>query len=193
MSIDYYQRHAQRFFDDTVNVDMSALYQPFLALLPAGGCILDAGCGSGRDAQAFHQLGYQVDAFDASSEMVARATALSGLPVQCLRFEQLTAVEQYDGIWCCASLLHVPADELSGVMAILARALKPSGVWYLSFKLGSGEREVDGRSFTDLDQSRIETLLAELPQLSLASCWQTADNRPVNATQWLNAIVTRQR
>lgn len=193
MSIDYYQRHAQRFFDDTVNVDMSALYQPFLAQLPAGGRILDAGCGSGRDAQAFHQLGYQVDAFDASSEMVARATALSGLPVQCLRFEQLTAVEQYDGIWCCASLLHVPADELSGVMAILARALKPSGVWYLSFKLGSGEREVDGRSFTDLDQSRIETLLAELPQLSLASCWQTADNRPVNATQWLNAIVIRQR
>lgn len=193
MSIDYYQRHAQRFFDDTVNVDMSALYQPFLALLPVGGRILDAGCGSGRDAQAFHQLGYQVDAFDASSEMVARATALSGLPVQCLRFEQLTAVEQYDGIWCCASLLHVPADELPEVMAILARALKPGGVWYLSFKLGSEEREVDGRTFTDLDKTRIETLLAELPQLSLTSCWQTTDNRPVNATQWLNAIVTRQR
>lgn len=193
MSIDYYQRHAQRFFEDTVNVDMSALYQPFLAPLPAGGRILDAGCGSGRDAQAFHQLGYQVDAFDASSEMVARATALSGLPVQCLRFDQLTAVEQYDGIWCCASLLHMPAGELPGVMTILARALKPGGVWYLSFKLGSGEREVDGRIFTDLDKSRIEMLLAELPQLSLSSCWQTTDNRPVNATQWLNAIVIRQR
>lgn len=193
MSIDYYQRHAQRFFEDTVNVDMSALYQPFLALLPADGRILDAGCGSGRDAQAFHQLGYQVDAFDASSEIVARATALSGLPVQCLRFDQLTAVEKYDGIWCCASLLHVPAGKLPGVMAILARALKPGGVWYLSFKLGSGEREVDGRTFTDLDKSRIETLLAELPQLSLTSCWQTTDNRPVNATQWLNAIVIRQR
>ena len=44
----YYNDEAEKFFDETVNLDMNDLYGPFLNLIPEKGKILDAGCGSGR-------------------------------------------------------------------------------------------------------------------------------------------------
>jgi hypothetical protein len=49
-------------------------------------------------------------------------------------------IEQFDGIWACASPLHVPRLELPPRMTRLAKALKPGGVMYVSFKYGLGER-----------------------------------------------------
>ena len=46
----YYEDHAAAFFADTATVDLAPLYARFLAHLPAESRILDAGCGSGRDA-----------------------------------------------------------------------------------------------------------------------------------------------
>ncbi|WP_352411087.1 class I SAM-dependent methyltransferase [Mixta sp. BE291] len=193
MSIDYYQQHAQRFFNETVQVDMSALYDRFLAYLPPGAQILDAGCGSGRDASAFLARGYAVEAFDASSEMAQRASALTGLPINVLRFEDFNAPARYDGIWCCASLLHVAEADLPAVFARLANALKPNGVWYLSFKLGRGEREKDGRRFTDLEETRLRALMAALPELDVKAVWQTEDKRVDRDEVWLNGLVVKVR
>ena len=50
MSYQYYNRHADQFLNDTANLDMTAHYKKFLNYLDAGAAILDAGCGSGRDA-----------------------------------------------------------------------------------------------------------------------------------------------
>ena len=69
----YYDINAARFVADTVHVDMADLHARFLAHIPAGGLILDAGCGSGRDSKAFIDAGLRVRAFDAS----ARATSVS--------------------------------------------------------------------------------------------------------------------
>ena len=53
-NIDYYEQNAEEFFASTVLVDMATLHSRFfLAKIPSGGHILDAGCGSGRDAKAF--------------------------------------------------------------------------------------------------------------------------------------------
>ncbi|WP_312229456.1 class I SAM-dependent methyltransferase [Pseudescherichia sp.] len=191
MTMAYYQRNAQTFFDATVEVDMSSLYAPFLHLVTLGGCVLDAGCGSGRDAKAFSTLGYRVEAFDASAEMVELATAYTGLPVQQMTFNALEAVERYDGIWCCASLLHLPQAELSEAMHRLARALKPGGVWYLSFKYGTSEREKEGRHFTDLNEAGLQTLVSALPQVSIVEQWTTQDKRPDRDEVWLNALLRK--
>nr|QQZ48807.1 class I SAM-dependent methyltransferase [Phenylobacterium glaciei] len=69
--------------------------------------MLDAGCGSGRDALAFRGLGFQVTAFDGSSRMVEMAQAHTGLKVLHMDFSQVAWVAAFDGIWSCASLLHV--------------------------------------------------------------------------------------
>ena len=191
MTMTYYQRNAQTFFDATVSVDMSSLYAPFLNLVVPGGRVLDAGCGSGRDAKAFGTLGYQVEAFDASAEMAELAAAYTGLPVRQKTFSALEAEEHYDGIWCCASLLHLPQAELSQAMQRLARALKPGGIWYLSFKYGVGEREKEGRHFTDLNEAGLEAQVAALPQVSIIEQWTTQDKRPDRDEVWLNALLRR--
>ncbi len=214
---EYYQEHAQRFFRDTANVDMSALYRPFIRELPPGARILDAGCGSGRDVKAFSDMGFVVEAFDASAELVALARQFSGNAVVQKRFQEVDAVETYDGIWCCASLLHISEAELPGVMTRLAIALKPNGVWYLSFKYGRGEREKDGRRFTDMDMAGLQKLidgvnahgaqtLAENKPLmtteagfgknrfalETAYLWQTGDLRAGRGDEiWLNAILRK--
>lgn len=191
MTINYYQNHAQRFFADTINVDMASLYAPFIAHLPPGARVLDAGCGSGRDARAFAEMGYQVEAFDASSEMVRLATQHSGLAVKQMTFSDVDATDRYDGIWCCASLLHVEAYALPQAMRTLAQALKPGGIWYVSFKYGEQEREKEGRHFSDFTESTLTALVSGLAGVQVASMWTTQDKRPDRDETWLNALLRK--
>lgn len=191
MTLKYYQDNAQTFFDGTVNVDMSPLYETFTRHLAPGARVLDAGCGSGRDAKAFQEMGYQVEAFDASSAMVELAREHTGLPVQLMTFADVDWEEEFDGIWCCASLLHVPAVKLPGVMRMLADALKPGGVWYVSFKYGDGEREVDGRRFTDMDEDDLNTLVSSLTAIEVGEVWLTQDKRPDRKEIWVNGILRK--
>lgn len=115
----------------------------FLAKIPAGGSILELGCGNGRDAAHMLSLGFDVEASDGTPELAAEAEKRLGRKVRILRFEDLDALSAYDGIWACASLLHVPADTLVDVLARIRRALRPGGIFTASFKAGSGEGRDD--------------------------------------------------
>ena len=191
MTNDYYQHHAKVFFDGTVSVDMASLYESFTHHLAPGARVLDAGCGSGRDAKAFHEMGYQVEAFDASSAMVLLAQQHTGLPVRQMSFMDINVQQRYDGIWCCASLLHVPASDLHEVMRKLTHALKPGGVCYVSFKYGDGEREKDGRRFTDMNERSFAALLKNNSAIEAVEQWLTQDKRPDRNETWLNAVLRR--
>lgn len=191
MTLSFYQHNAEDFFNATVGVDMASLYAPFLERVTPQGKILDAGCGSGRDSKAFKALGFDVEAFDATPEMVALASKYAGIAVRQLTFTELTEQERYDGIWCCASLLHVPVTELPDAMQRLAVALKPGGAWYVSFKYGSGEREKEGRHFTDLNEKALEALVSQLSDIEVVAMWQTQDKRPERSETWLNALMLK--
>ena len=71
-SVAFYEANAEQFSRDTLAVDMAQLRAHFLDHLPPRADILDAGCGSGRDALAFKQLGHRVTAFDASPALAER-------------------------------------------------------------------------------------------------------------------------
>ncbi|EGW55818.1 class I SAM-dependent methyltransferase [Candidatus Endoriftia persephone] len=188
--MDYYENNAKAFVEATLWVDMQLLYQRFLPLLPERAHILDAGCGSGRDAKSFIERGYQVTAFDASAEIAALAEKEIRQPVQVQRLQDIQYQHQFDGIWACASLLHVPAKELPDVFRRLACALKPNGVIYCSFKYGQGEYEKQGRRFTDMDEAGLGMLVAELEVLAIKELWVTADRRPGREHElWLNGIL----
>ena len=84
----YYEEHAEEYVRQTVGLDVGHLYEPFLQLVPRGGRILDAGCGSGRDAKAFREMGYGVVAIDASPAIAAAASRVAGIPVEVITFDK---------------------------------------------------------------------------------------------------------
>jgi len=189
-TLNYYNQHAQTFSDSTLNVDMSALYAEFLPLIPKHGHILDAGCGSARDAMYFKQQGFTVSAFDASENIAKLASNYLQQTVEVKAFQQLNFTNMYDGIWCCASLLHVPKVELPQVFLKLQNALKPNGVLYVSFKYGTQERVHNGREFTDLNEDGLTALITHHTELKILKQWQTVDQRPERESEvWLNALI----
>ncbi|MEO3865892.1 class I SAM-dependent methyltransferase [Rheinheimera sp. HH7-4] len=191
-TIAYYDSQATEYASTTKTVDMSSLYAKFLPLLPVNAHILDAGCGSGRDAYYFKCHGFKVSAFDASSAMASIAGELLQQPVNVLKFEEFDEENQYDGIWCCASLLHVATDNLPSVFFRLHQALKPGAVLYASFKYGDGEREVNGRCFTDMNEEKLKNVAAKVSHLSIIKTWQTQDQRPERKNEvWFNALLTK--
>jgi SAM-dependent methyltransferase len=191
LSIDFYDRNSARFFAETVDADMSESRSRFLQYVPRGGSILDAGCGSGRDARAFKDLGYAVAAFDGSAEMVRLARAYTGLPVEHRLFNEVEWDANFDGIWSCASLLHVARVDLPDAFQRLARALRPGGAWFISFKYGTEERASRERRFTDMTDDLLASQIGHAG-LEVLELWRSQDVRPERAHEtWLSAIARR--
>jgi SAM-dependent methyltransferase len=192
VTISYYERNAKRFYEETVHADMSTLYEPFLKLVSPHGKILDAGCGSGRDSLYFMQHGYRVEAFDASSEMCRLASDLIGQTVHLKTFDQVGWKSEFDGIWACASLLHVRRDSIDSVLDKMCDALRPDGTMYLSFKLRDGEWEQEGRFFNGYSEETFRELIESHPALLPASIWVSDDSRPTRRNEkWLNSLLQR--
>ena len=191
-TLQYYQENAGVFVEGTVSADMHDARTRFLRLLPSQAYILDFGCGSGRDTKAFLEQGCRVDAADGSAELCRMATELTGIQVKQMLFEELSTVEQYDGIWACASILHLPRKELGGILQKISDALKPGSVLYSSFKYGDFEGIRRGRYFTDLTEDSLAGLMAEVPSLQIVETWITNDVRPGREEErWINILARR--
>lgn len=194
-TLSYYDENASAFCEGTRNADMSEMRGRFQQYLKPGALILDAGCGSGRDSKAFMESGYRVVAMDGSKEMCRQASKYLGHEVQCRRFEEIDERNVYDGIWACASLLHVPYELLPKVIAKLVDSLVDGGVLYASFKYGEEEREAGGRYFTDLMEEGWKKVLEEAEEeikgsrLETVECFVTGDVREGRGEEkWLNVV-----
>ena len=110
-----------------------------------------------------------------------------------MRFEEVAWREEFDGIWACASLLHVSIADFPSVAAHFALALRSHGAWYMSFKLGQGERSVNGRTFMDQTEETLQAALNSVPVL-LLEIWRSEDVRPRRTGKiWINAIAQRRQ
>ena len=165
----------------------------FLALLPPGGVILELGCGAGNHSAVMLAEGFSVRATDGSPEMAEIAAGRLGHPVEAMRFDELDAQQAYDGVWASACLLHVPRDELAGILARIHRALKPSGVFYASYKMGEVDgRDSLGRYYSYVSPDWLEATYASAgPWITLSSetsMIQSFDQTPANM---LNLVVRK--
>lgn len=191
-TLTYYNQNAQSFTAATVSVDFTATQTRFTAHLPQGAAILDFGCGSGRDTKYFLSQGFQVEAIDGSEELCKLASEYTGIPVKHMLFQELDAVEQYDGIWACSSILHLSLEELEPVLEKMAKALKPQGIIYTSFKYGDFAGERNGRYFTDMTETSFAALMQNITSLTTEEQWITSDVRPGRGEEkWLNIILRK--
>ena len=191
-TINYYNQNAENFIANTQNADMHPTQERFLRLLDANTSILDFGCGSGRDTKYFLEKGYQVTATDGSAELCRLASEFTGIKVKEMLFQELDAINQYDGIWACSSILHLPKKELIPVIQKMCEALKDNGIIYTSFKYGDFEGERNGRYFTDFTEKTFQEVIEKVPELMIEEHWITSDVRPGRGEEkWLNLLLRK--
>lgn len=186
----FYETHAKDYFDSTVKVDTSRLYERFLKYVPVGCRILDFGCGSGRDSKAFVDMGYQVSAIDGAENLCKLAREYAGIDVKCVDFLSFCSDQKYDAVWACASLLHIPSPQLPTVINILKNALVDNGLMYISFKSGNFEGERDGRYYTDMTSDRFSNLLVN--GLVIVEEWYSEDVMKDRTNTWYNVILRKE-
>lgn len=191
-TLDYYNNNAKGYFEKTVTADFAEIRAVFLSYAKVDARILDFGCGSGRDTKAFAEAGYRVDAIDGSPELCKIATEYSGVNVKEMLFSDFKAIEKYDAVWACASILHLPYDDIKAVMRNIYNALAEGGIFYTTFKYGTFEGTRDGRYYTDFDEEKLGSLLDELGLFTAEKMWTTQDVIAGRETQvWVNVILRK--
>lgn len=189
-TINYYNKHAKSFIQTTKSVDFTNIQNKFLSNLPLGASILDFGCGSGRDTKYFLEQNYNVTAIDGSEAICKEASKYTGIKVKQMLFEEFEDQASYDGIWACASILHLTKKDLLSVFHKMNKALKENGVIYTSFKHGTFEGERNGRYFTDFTEDTFKKFILQIPQLQIKEIWITGDVREGRGDErWLNIFI----
>lgn len=188
----WYDARAEAFAAAFAGLDKQDAYARFLAGVPAGGRILDAGCGAGRDSAYFLGNGYQVEACDLSPAMARLAHQRTGLDVRVADLLEAAWAPEFDGVWAMSSLLHLPRAEAARAVAGLARALRPGGVLLVSGKHGDREWMKDGVWFSALDEAWLDGFLAANPGLRLRESWRRPDDRPGREREeWFTFLLER--
>ena len=191
-TLEYYNKKAHEFVNNTVSVNFTDTQDLFLEYLPENGYILDFGCGSGRDTKYFKEKGYKIEAIDGSEELCQIASEYSGIKVECMLFQDLNENDQYDGIWACASILHLSKTEMKDVFKKMIRSLNKNGIIYTSFKYGEFEGMRNDRYFSDFTEKTFQEYIINIEGVELEKQWVTADVRPDRGEEkWLNIILRK--
>ena len=191
-TVNYYNKNAETFYQNTVDIDLEAFYEKFLRYIPDKGRILDVGCGSGRDSLYFINNGYDVTSIDASEEMVKLSSALTGQSTIHLRIEDIDYQNKFNGIWACASLLHIEKIFTEKVLISLGNALKKNGVLYASYKYGANTSILEGRYYNNFDESSFRAVIGNIKKLDIVYQWTTDDLRPSRENEkWLNVLLEK--
>lgn len=138
----------------------------FLARAGPGRHVLDVGCGAGRDMAWLEAQGAEVIGVDLSTGMLAQAQpSVRGRLLRMTMRHLAFRSGHFAGVWCMASLLHLPKAEAPGVLAEIRRVLTPGGVLALGLQEGTGEGWEHGpypdveRFFARYTAEEAETLL----------------------------------
>lgn len=186
----YYTENADAFIENTINCDMSVQYNLFLKYAKEQGKILDLGFGSGRDMIHFKNLGFDVEGID-PTEVFVENMKKQGFNVRKQYAEEIIEENVYDGIWACASLLHVKKENLNDVFKRCFNALKEKGILYCSFKYGEFEGIRNERFFVYLNEESFKDIIKDTG-FDIEKITYTLDVRPDRADEkWINAILRK--
>ncbi len=166
----------------------------FLGRLGLGARVLDIGCGDGLHMTWMEGRGFQATGIDLSAGMLeqARARGVRGELLQMDMCHLTLPPASFEGVWCCASLLHVPKAQAPLALEQMRCVLVPGGTLYLGLQKGSGEKwEVTRfagveRFFARYTPEEAEELLAQAG-FSVDECHQ---DEAGPGRSWLNILAT---
>jgi ubiquinone/menaquinone biosynthesis C-methylase UbiE len=143
-TIRIYEKIADEYYKKHSNIDVVIEAIKFFIKHLNGKKILDIGCGPGSAAKYFSEHNLDVTGIDLTSNFIKIASK----DVPSAKFIQMDmrhlnfSDSSFDGIWACASFLHIPKKDAKGTMLGFRRVLKPGGLLYVLVKEGTGEKFV---------------------------------------------------
>lgn len=169
----YYDLFFENVKNRTDSRNYSYLLERFLDLMPADTCILDIGCGTGEHLAYFQERNVPAYGIEPSLKMrecceSQNLTVFEG-SFETLRDTVRHISEPVGGIWCAASLLHVPTENLTETVEAIYELLEPGGVFFFTLRLGQGHKwdkyddeHADAERFIQLfEEERLDDVLHE--------------------------------
>ena len=188
--MDYYRVNAEKYFEATRNADMTDACSRFLKYLEKGSSILDIGCGSGRDAAYFKEKGYVAEGLEPSEELGALAEKYSGVNIYCAALQDFVPEKRYEGLFACASLLHLREEEILDFFKRIHDFAVPGAYIYASGKSGiTTGTAPDGRFFTEFTEELLRKILEGNTHLEVAELWYSDDVTGRTDFKWMNYIL----
>lgn len=167
---------------------------PFLDIVGLASRILDLGCGFGRDTAWFETQGARVVGGDLSAAMLGEARLQVGAALLQLDMRHLPfCAGAFGGVWCSASLLHLPKIEVPATLVEARRILAPGGGLFLALQEGEGEGWENWPS-SDAERFFARYRMPEAEALLSAAGFLVRD-RQVGETptrRWLYFLATRE-
>lgn len=151
-----------------------------------GSRILDVGCGPGWESATFADCGYDPIAIDLTPAFLRMAQQTVTGRLARMDMRQLAVADgSVDGLWACASFLHVPRSDAHKTLREFHRVLG-SGTLALSVKQGEGT--MSGTVYDNDDRQFILYTTDELSELVVDAGFTGTDIRTENG--WIQCIAT---
>ncbi len=185
--MNYYSNNALAYIEKTKDLDMSSEITRFLKALGRKGTILDLGFGSGRDSLYFQNLGYEVYSLDPTKEFCENGRKI-GLKNVIEGYAQgLNFQNKFNGIWACASLLHLSSEDLIKTLKKCRSALKKDGIMYASFKYGDFEGIRDERLYNNMTKDKFLQICNQT-ELHCIDIWISSDKQN-RGNDWISFLL----
>ncbi len=195
-TLNYYSSHAKD-VAQRYEAAPSTLGTRFATAFAPGGRILDIGCGSGRDLAQLARQGFQSYGMDGTPEFVQLAQELhpelKGRVTHGLLPDfPVPFGGEFDGVLCCAVLMHIDSTELFNAALNIKRCLKVNGRLLISVPsqrsdTGESERDANGRLFKTYHPGYLRLIFERLG-FSLINQWGNSDALNRQGIEWVSLL-----
>jgi SAM-dependent methyltransferase len=117
-----------------------AFVDRFLTMLPPGGRVLDAACGTGKYFPLVLAGGRSLLGVDHAGAYLAKAAEkFPDVLTEKLDLQDLEFTDEFDGVMCVDAMEFVPPEDWPGILERFHRALHPGRWLYLTVELQPDE------------------------------------------------------